>query len=75
MTDGYEAAVDDYALFTPAELMAAAQTDIRAPLDAARAVEAADPACVRFPRFKPSDDATAILVRYREGVHRGGDDG
>lgn len=64
VTDGYEAAVDDYRLFTPAELVAAASADLRAPLAAARAVEAADPDCVHYPRFKPSDDATAILMRY-----------
>ena len=32
-------------------------------LDELRAIEAADPACRRYPRLKPRDDATAVLVR------------
>ncbi len=64
VSDGYEAAVDDYALYDGKGLLAAARTNVRIPLDALRDVEAADPDCRRFPRFKPSDDATALLVRF-----------
>jgi hypothetical protein len=31
-----------------------------------RSIEAADPEGVRFPRFKRSDDATALLLRVAE---------
>jgi hypothetical protein len=27
-----------------------------------RAAEAGDPDCLRFPRFKPADDATAVML-------------
>ena len=29
---------------------------------ALRAVEAQDPDCLRYPRFKPADDATAVML-------------
>jgi len=64
LTDGYEAAVDDYGLYDAQTLMEAARSDLRGPLDALRAVERADPDLTRFPRFKQSDDATALLVRF-----------
>ncbi|MEO1105493.1 MAG: hypothetical protein AAFW98_17450, partial [Pseudomonadota bacterium] len=64
VTDGYEAAVDDYALFDEVGLFAEARRDIRGPLAALRAVEQADPECTKYPRFKQSDDATAMLVRF-----------
>lgn len=64
LSDGYEAAIDDYGLYDPPGLIEAARADIRAPLDALRDVEGGDPECRRFPRFKPSDDATAMLVRF-----------
>ena len=64
ISDGYEAAVDDYGLFDGAGLIAAARRQVRQPLDALRAVEAADPDCRQYPRFKQSDDATALLVRF-----------
>lgn len=68
LSDGYEAAVEDYGLFDGPALIAAARGDVRAPLEALRAVEAADPDCRRHPRFKQSDDATALLVRFGD-VH------
>jgi hypothetical protein len=68
MTDGYEAAVDDYGLYTRAGLLEAALADIQAPIAALRAVEVDDPACTRYPRFKPSDDATALVARMA-GAH------
>ncbi|WMS40987.1 protein phosphatase 2C domain-containing protein [Acuticoccus sp. MNP-M23] len=67
MTDGYFAAVVDYALFDPPGLMAAAQDGLAGPLAQIRATETADADNTRFPRFKQSDDATALLVRF-DGV-------
>lgn len=64
LTDGFEAAIDDYALYDPSTLMDAARRDLSVPLAALRDVEATDPDMTRFPRFKPSDDATALLVRF-----------
>lgn len=64
LTDGFEAAIEDYGLHTSQSLLDAARTDLAAPLEALRAVERADPDCTRFPRFKPSDDATALLVSH-----------
>ncbi len=63
MSDGFYALVEDYGAFDPAGLIAAAEAGGLAPLLAQlRAVEAADAACERYPRFKTSDDATAILA-------------
>ena len=67
VTDGFEAAIEDYGLYTPESLMAAAD-DLEAVLAALRAVERADPDCTRFPRFKPSDDATALAISWRAGA-------
>lgn len=64
LSDGYEAAIDDYGLYDAPGLFAAARRDIKLPLDALREVEDKDPDCQRFPRFKKSDDATAMLVRF-----------
>ncbi|GAB5374728.1 MAG: PP2C family serine/threonine-protein phosphatase [Acuticoccus sp.] len=64
VSDGFEAAVDDYGLYDAAGLFAAVRDDIKLPLDALREVEDKDPDCQRFPRFKKSDDATAMLVRF-----------
>ncbi|MEM8853970.1 MAG: hypothetical protein AAGD34_09750 [Pseudomonadota bacterium] len=63
LTDGYEAAIDDYGLYTAASLMDESAT-LATPLAALRAVERDDPLCQRHPRFKPSDDATALFLRY-----------
>jgi hypothetical protein len=32
-------------------------------LHALRAVEASDASCEKYPRFKPSDDATAVMLK------------
>ncbi|WP_420392618.1 hypothetical protein [Acuticoccus sp.] len=64
LTDGFEAAIDDYGLHTGATLLSAARDDLAGARDALRAVERTDPDCTRYPRFKPSDDATALLVRF-----------
>jgi hypothetical protein len=64
-TDGYYRAVDYYALFSEEGLLDAslAPGGVSAVLDRIRAVEAADPACEKYLRFKPADDATAVVLR------------
>jgi len=63
-TDGFLALVSDYERYTPASLFAAAENNGLASLGAElRAIEAADPEGVRYPRFKENDDATAIIMR------------
>jgi hypothetical protein len=63
-SDGFLALSSDYGLYQPDALLAAAQSK---GLDALgrelRALEAEDPEGRRFPRFKTSDDATALLLR------------
>lgn len=64
MTDGFSALVDRYRIYDPAGL-------VRAALDKGlqelgrelRAIETADAGGAKHPRFKPSDDATALLLR------------
>lgn len=64
MTDGFSALVDRYRAYDAAGL-------VRAALDKGlqelgrelRAIETADAGGARHPRFKPSDDATAALLR------------
>lgn len=63
LTDGFEAAIDDYGLVDGPGLLAAAH-DLPAMLARIRAVEAADPDRRRYPRFKRSDDATALHIRF-----------
>lgn len=64
MTDGFAALVDSYDTFDEDGLMAAvAQEGLAALAVRLRAIEAADAACARYPRFKQSDDATAIWLR------------
>jgi hypothetical protein len=64
MTDGFAALTDRYGVYEPAALVKAAiarrPTRTRREL---RAIELADAAGSRHPRFKQSDDATAILLR------------
>jgi hypothetical protein len=61
-TDGYYRAVDHYRLFDDAQLLDASAASVEQVLAALRAVEAADPDCRRYPRFKPADDATAVML-------------
>ncbi|OYY71157.1 protein phosphatase 2C domain-containing protein [Sphingomonas sp. 28-63-12] len=64
MTDGFAALIDGYAAMDEAALMAAVAASGLAPLAAQlRAIEAADADCSRFPRFKTSDDASALWLR------------
>jgi hypothetical protein len=62
-SDGFFALVSDYARYTMEELLAAAQARGLAALGKElREIEAADPKGVAYPRFKSSDDATALLL-------------
>jgi len=61
-TDGYYRAVDTYGLMDDAQLMSASATSATEVLNQIRATEAADPTCLRHPRFKPADDATAVML-------------
>lgn len=61
-TDGYYRAVDHYGLHDDEGLMAASAGSVAAVLAGLRAAEADDPHCLRHPRFKPADDATAVML-------------
>jgi len=62
-SDGFLALVSDYGRYTADELLAAAQSRGLATLgQEIRAIEAADPKGIAYPRFKSSDDATALLL-------------
>jgi hypothetical protein len=64
MSDGFSALIDAYAALDEAALMHALAEPGLAQLAARlRAIEAADSDCSRFPRFKTSDDATALWLR------------
>jgi hypothetical protein len=63
-TDGYYRAVDHYGLFSNETLIEASSGEggIARALEAIRKVEAGDPECRNYPRFKPADDATALML-------------
>jgi serine/threonine protein phosphatase PrpC len=64
LTDGFYRLVDVYGRHSYATLFAAAQDRGLKPLyEELRAIEVADADCRRYPRLKPCDDATAVLVR------------
>ena len=65
MTDGFEALAGDYRRYTEEELLEAALDRGLASLkDELRHIERElDPEAHQFPRFKQSDDATAMLVK------------
>lgn len=64
MSDGLSALVSDYGRYDGDGLMQAALTHGLAALAAKlRQIEAEDADCTRYPRFKISDDASAILLR------------
>jgi serine/threonine protein phosphatase PrpC len=67
-TDGYYRAVDHYGLHDDAGLMDASAAGVDTVLAALRAAEAADPDCLRFPRFKPADDATALMLAHGRNI-------
>ena len=65
-SDGFLALVSDYQRYTPETLFAAAEERGLAPLgEELRAIESADPDGLNYPRFKRSDDATALLLALR----------
>lgn len=63
-SDGFLALASDYGVYGPDSLLAAAMDKGLAALGAElRAIEAEDAVGQRFPRFKKSDDCTALLLR------------
>jgi hypothetical protein len=63
MTDGFLALASDYGRYDAEALIEAAQAKgLSAMGDELRDIEAKDPEGVAFPRFKTSDDATALLL-------------
>ena len=64
-TDGYYRAVDHYELHTDETLIEASlgKEGTHRVLAQVRAVEASDLSCQKYPRFKPADDATAVMLR------------
>lgn len=64
MTDGFAALSDRYKVYEPAALVKAAiSVGLQELGRELRALEVADASASRYPRFKQSDDATAILLR------------
>jgi hypothetical protein len=64
MTDGFAAPVDSYGVLDEAGLaMLLPQEGLAGLAQRLRAIEHDDAACTRFPRFKRSDDATALWLR------------
>jgi serine/threonine protein phosphatase PrpC len=65
-TDGFLALISDYEKYSPDTLLSAAEARGLAALgQELRAAEAADPEGKAYPRFKKSDDATALLLSLR----------
>jgi hypothetical protein len=63
-SDGFLALASDYGAYNPDSLMAAAMTKGLAALgEEVRAIEESDGQGVKFPRFKTSDDCTALLLK------------
>jgi serine/threonine protein phosphatase PrpC len=63
-SDGFLALASDYGAYNPDSLMAAAMTKGLAALgEEVRAIEESDAQGVKFPRFKTSDDCTALLLK------------
>ena len=64
-TDGFYRAVDHYWLFSDQQLLSKCLCDrgVEDVLQKIRDVERADPDCIEFERFKPADDATALVLR------------
>ena len=64
-SDGYWRLVDHFHRYDAAGLLAASfERGPDALLDELRALEAADPDCLKVPRVKPMDDATALILRF-----------
>lgn len=66
MTDGFSRLVEVYGAYDWDGLLDRALEGGLAPLyEELRAIEAADETCARFQRFKPRDDATAVMLAWR----------
>jgi hypothetical protein len=67
-SDGFADSVDNYALHTAARLVDRAERHGIGPLlaEIRRIERDIDPKGLQFPRYKRSDDASAVLVRLRE---------
>lgn len=64
MSDGFASLVTDYQRYTAQELAAAVRSDGLAPLlQEIRTIEQEDAECLRYPRFKVSDDTTALWLK------------
>lgn len=64
MSDGFVALVDSYAAYDAAGLFAAViERGLASLAVELRTIEQGDAACRRYPRFKRSDDATALWLR------------
>jgi hypothetical protein len=63
MSDGFYRAVDTFHLVAEDRLLTWAKDDgLSVILAEVRRLEDEDPECARYPRFKPKDDATALLL-------------
>ena len=71
-TDGYYRAVDTYGLMDDGQLMDASADGVTDVLKLIRSTEAGDLDCMRFPRFKPADDATALMLTHLKSRSRSG---
>lgn len=64
-SDGYWRLVDHFHRYDAAALLRASfEQGPEAVLDELRALEAGDPDCLAYPRVKPMDDATALILRF-----------
>lgn len=63
-TDGFYRAVDTYHLMSDADLVSActSESGVKAVMRAIRATEAEDLHCEKHMRFKPADDASAVML-------------
>lgn len=64
-TDGYYRAVDHYEMFDDAGLLDASGKGVESVFASIRLTEAGDPDCLKYLRFKPADDATAVMLSHR----------
>ncbi len=68
-SDGFLALASDYGRYSPETLFdRAVERGLAVLGEELRAVEASDPEGLRYPRFKRSDDATALLLALRSGT-------
>jgi len=62
ITDGFYRLVDTLHRYDEAGLIAAASSGLGKLIEELRELERSDPECLVFPRIKPHDDASAVLV-------------